>query len=258
MSGKFEKNKPRKKKILPVVVIAAAVCVCVAAIFLMNNRDTAPEVMQTEQGTQNQQTQTEELQTEEYIPPFRMPLNNDLEVLDIGSYTGIYMEDGSDEIISGVLMIKLINNGEDTVEYTKITVGIGGETAEFTASTLKPGATVVLLEKNRMSYDSTVDYSSAEVICENLALFQEEPSIQEDKVRIQVLDGAINVTNISKEDISGNISIYYKNKAAGVYYGGITYRVTLEGGLKAGEIRQIMASHFSDTGSEVMFVTIAQ
>ena len=42
----------------------------------------------------------------------------------------------------------------------------------------------------------------------------------------------------------------------GIYYGGITYRITLENGLKTDEVRQMMASHFSDTGSRIMFVAI--
>jgi len=48
----------------------------------------------------------------------------------------------------------------------------------------------------------------------------------------------------------------YKNAAADLYYGGITYRVRIEGGIKAGEIKQLMAGHFSETGSKIMFVTV--
>ena len=72
------------------------------------------------------------------------------------------------------------------------------------------------------------------------------------------MDGAVNVTNISGEDIEGNIVVYYKNAAKDLYYGGITYRITIEGGLKADEIRQVMTNHASDTGSRIMFVTIGQ
>jgi hypothetical protein len=50
--------------------------------------------------------------------------------------------------------------------------------------------------------------------------------------------------------------IYYKNSASDLYYGGITYRIRIEGGLAAGEIRQAMGNHLSESGSAVMFVTI--
>ena len=253
MSGKYEKNKVRKKNKLPMILIASGVVlVILLSVFLLVDKGAWAGDMQDAEHISAQLQQTE------FATAPRQSLRNDMEVLDIGGYTGIYMEDGTDEIVTDVLMMKLINNGEDTVQYAKITLDIGEETAEFTVSTLLPGATVVLLEQNRMRYDKTVDYSGAYVICENLALFQEPLSIHEDKISVQMLDGAINVMNESGQDIPGRISIYYKNKAAGIYYGGITYRITLENGLKAGEIRQLMASHFSDTGSEIMFITIAE
>ena len=49
--------------------------------------------------------------------------------------------------------------------------------------------------------------------------------------------------------------VYYKNSAEDVFYGGITYRARIEGGLQKGEIRQIMAGHCSKNGSTIMFVT---
>jgi hypothetical protein len=50
--------------------------------------------------------------------------------------------------------------------------------------------------------------------------------------------------------------IYYKNYTQGLYYGGITYRVRVPGGIQADEVKQLTASHFSSTGSRVMFVTV--
>lgn len=252
MSGKFEKKKAGKSKIL-LALIAIAAVLLVAVCFFLRKENTEPEGLREDQTVLTEQAE----QTELTEPP-RISLKNDMEILDIGAYTGIYMEDGTDEVVSGVLMMKIINNGQDTIEYARITMDIGEEMAEFTVSTLKPGATIVLLEKNRMAYDKTVDYTETQIICENLALFQEPLSLHEDKISIQILDGAINVINVSDQDIPGHIAIYYKNKATGVYYGGITYRVTLENGLKANEIRQLLATHFSDTGSEIMFVTIGQ
>ena len=66
----------------------------------------------------------------------------------------------------------------------------------------------------------------------------------------------MNITNISGNDITGDVVIYYKNASSDMLYGGITYRVTVTGGLKAGEIKQLTGSHFSASGSRIMFVTI--
>ena len=77
----------------------------------------------------------------------------------------------------------------------------------------------------------------------------------EDQLKIQGYQGAINVTNISGQDITGDIIIYYKNSSADMYYGGITYRARIEGGLKAGELRQIVPEHFNADASTILFIT---
>ena len=187
------------------------------------------------------QLATEEVLQGNRLTDVSISVQEGLDIQTVGAYTGIFMEDGSDEIVTDVLMMVLANSSEDAVEYAKITMEVK----------------VVLLEKNRMAYDSSFDYTSAKLVCENLAVFQTPPSLLEDKLSFQTLNGALNVTNISGEDITGRIAIHYKNKAAGMYYGGITYRVVLEGGLKAGEIRQMSANHLSETGSEILFVTVA-
>ena len=61
---------------------------------------------------------------------------------------------------------------------------------------------------------------------------------------------------ISEEDIDGRIVIYFKNYAQEQYVGGITYSGTIQSGLKAGEIKQIMSSHFSASDTKVVFITI--
>ena len=240
--------------ILGLAVILLLVAVA-ALLLLMPGEEEPMETIPTQISAELPVVQDETVSIRE-TEAVKVSLDNDLQILDVGSYTGAYVEDGSDEVLSGILMMKVFNNGEQPVEYARLTMDVNGETAEFTVSTLNPGATVVLLEKNRMAYDKNAEYGN--ITCENLALFQEPLNLYADKISVQILDGAINVTNISQEDIAGRISIYYKNMVSGIYYGGITYRVTLEDGLKAGEIRQMMADHFSDTGSEIMFITIAQ
>jgi hypothetical protein len=181
-------------------------------------------------------------------------LGNNLKITDMGSYTGVYMEDGSDEIVSRVLMIVVKNTGEKTVQYGQVSLTNGKVTANFTLTTLPPGESVVLLEQSRMSYADakSLTQSSASAV----TFMETEPSLLQDHLKIQSLDGAMNITNISGEDITGDIVIYYKNAAADLLYGGITYRITVRGGLKKDEVRQISVSHLSAVGSRVMFITI--
>lgn len=179
----------------------------------------------------------------------------DLLVTKIGSYTGIYMEDGTNAVLSRIMMIIVKNTGDKTVQYAEIEMTDGTTTAFFSLSTLPAGESVVLLEKNRMSYDAGKALNLITV--KNVAVFHQEPGLCGDKVKIQALNGVMNVTNISDADIPGDVVIYYKNASNDLLYGGITYRVTIKGGIKAGEVKQVVASHYAIKGSRIMFVTVA-
>ena len=181
-------------------------------------------------------------------------LKNGLTIEKLGSYTGIYMEDGSDEVVSGIAMITVKNTGEDNIQYAEITVKSGNAEGKFALSTLMPGQSVVVLEQNRKEYTEFGENFTAEA--NNVAMFNVTPTLCEDKIKIQPLDGAMNVINISDGDIEGDVVIYYKNSADDMFYGGITYRVRITGGIKNGEIKQIISDHFSSSGSTVVFATI--
>lgn len=204
------------------------------------------------------ETNEVEIAEPETAAPLHWDLGNRLCVTNLGSYTGKYVEDGSDEEVSDILMLKLENRGEEPVEYAVLQMQIDDEVAEFTISALMPGAEVILLEKNRMEFDNSFDYTKTPISCVNYAKYLNPLELHEEQLSIQLLDGAVNVINISDTDIPGNITIYYKNKDNGVYLGGIAYRITIEGGIAAGEISQKMASHISASNSEILFVTIAE
>ena len=262
--GKFaSKKKKSHKGPMAVLVIAVLLLLVMVAVMLLDRPggEVVPEVTESYEATETMIQNAPETDRPQGAAPAAenaVNLGYGLNIIDIGSYTGMYMEDGTDEIVSGVLMLVVKNTGDQDIQYTQITMPVGEETAVFTLTTLPVGESVVLLETNRMQWQPDVDYSAILPKIENIAYFQEPVSTQEDKLKIGIVDGAINVTNISGEDISGNIVVYYKNAAQDLYYGVITYRITIEGGLKADEIRQVMTNHASDTGSKIMFVTISQ
>ncbi len=262
--GKFasQKKKSNKGLVIVLVLVAVLLVALVAVLFLgLPAGENMPEATEFQTAEESSaQNAPENEQPKGTVPAVENAVNlgYGLFVTDTGSYTGMYMEDGTDEIVSGVLMLVVKNTGEQDIQYAQITMPVGEETAAFTLTTLPVGESVVLLETNRMQWQQDVDYSTILPMIENIAYFQESVSTQEDKLKIGIVDGAINVTNISGEDITGNIVVYYKNAAQDLYYGGITYRITIEGGLKADEIRQVMTNHASDTGSKIMFVTVSQ
>lgn len=255
MSAKNSKKKNPGKKGIPVAlwaVIGVVIAALIAVLLLRGLRPDEPhdgtsDPAQTDSRPQN-------TVSFEAVEKISVDLGYGLSITDVGKYTGIYMEDGTDELVSGILMIVVTNSGEDAIQYAEITMPVRGGQANFSLSTLPAGESAVLLEKSRLQWSGDEDYANATL--ENTVLFTEPLSLCQDRLKLQILDGAINVTNISGADITGDIMIYYKNSAADLYYGGITYRVRMEGGIKAGEIKQIMASHFSTSGSSIMFVTV--
>ena len=253
--SKQKKKAGRTRVLWILAMLAILAAILVTACQHADNKE--PTAIPTEEGHIEETTQSVQAE-EDLVDEGSINLGYELYMTDIGKYTGIYMEDGMDELVSGVLMLVLKNNGEQDIQYAEITIPVGEETARFTMSTLPVGESVVLLESNRMQYEKEVDYSAIIPKIEHLAYFQGSVNKQEDKLEISIVDGAINVKNISGENISGNITVYYKNAAQDIYYGGITYRITVEGGLKADELRQVMTKHASDTGSKIMFVTIGK
>lgn len=262
MSAKKNKNKSGKRTVLWTIIVIEVIILLAALLvwwaFAYDGGSTEPTVPEEpitpETSATVPQVTVPEPTIEEIVDIGGTSIDNDLIIRNIGAYTGAFVEDGTNDIVSGVLMLVVANNGEEAVQYAEITLPTENGDAKFTLSTLPVGESVVLLEQNRMAYTGDEDATLA--TADNVAFFSEPLSLHEEKLKLQILDGAINVTNISGEDIDGDIVIYYKNAATDLYYGGITYRVRIEGGMQADEIKQIMASHFSDSGSKVMFVTV--
>lgn len=67
-------------------------------------------------------------------------LDGGLEITRYGKYIGLYMEDGSDEFVTNVMMIEIYNGGASAVQYAKITLTDPAGDAVFTLTTLLPDA----------------------------------------------------------------------------------------------------------------------
>lgn len=260
-AGKYATPRTAKQTLVYLALGLGLLCLLIAILICWrvggsadSGTSTPSTSAPTDQTTSQPTLDTTAPQIQIHVPEnVTIPLGNQLKITDLGGYTGVFMEDGSDEIVSGVMMILLTNESDQTLQYAEITLGNAqNEKAYFSVTTLPPGCSAVLLEKNRKPF--AVGYEAIAV--ENVVFFPEEPSKMEDKLQIQAVEGAINITNISGEDITGTIQIYYKNSAADVYYGGITYMAKIQDGLKAGETRQLMPSHFRANSSSVMFIVI--
>ena len=185
-------------------------------------------------------------------PTQEVSLGSDLLLTDMGSYTGIYMEDGVDDFVENIFMVVLKNNNAQDLQLARLELVNESSTAVFEATNIPAGQSVVLLEKNRMTYEVQKNTSFN---ITNLAFFSEPMGLKEDRIKITEGGGTLTVKNLT-DTVMNEILIYYKNSASDIYYGGITYRTRLTDGLNPGESKTLVAAHFYPGASTVVDVQI--
>ena len=187
-------------------------------------------------------------------------VNEQLRVLGVGRYTGLYLEDLSGDEVGDVLAIVVQNISQTWVVNADLTIDCDGRTAEFSVSALPGTAYALLLEKNRMSFDSNMTLRNpacsfcANDMSEYVLDFGQE-------FAVQPFDGDILVVqNISGREISSDAMLFYKNVASYgkqgeiLYLGGILYSTRFSGPIAAGEQRQVAPGHYTITGSAILFM----
>ncbi len=182
-------------------------------------------------------------------------LSKELVITDVFSYTGEFPEDASFRKEKDVFALKVINRSSKDLQLVRIYVTTDEKECVFEITTLPSGKTVTVLEKNAQSL------SRSEKIIrireENKVFFDKKISLDSERIQITQLDRVLNVKNISDEDFSSDVYVYFKKiDSDGNYFGGITFRSNA-GKLRKDEFRQIPASHFIKEDSEVLFVGYA-
>lgn len=174
-----------------------------------------------------------------------------IEVESIGPYDGAFVEDGSDEEVTGVTAILVKNNTGKNIQYAELKFNVPdkGE-AVFTFSSIPSDASVMVFEQNRMQYDDSDVYT----LTDQTVAYIEEMSKMEDEIGILVQDNnSLTVTNLTGQD-KKNVRIFYKYRYEdGVYIGGITFTAKLEE-IKAGKSITCSPSHFDSSGCEIMMI----
>lgn len=183
-----------------------------------------------------------------------MALGNGINIISLSNYAGYYVEDGSDEIVSDIPVVTVENTGSDAVQYMNFSLSAAdGTTYEFELTTLLPGQTMTVLEKNRAALKADAQMISAAV--NNYAVFSEEPSMHTDIFQLSCIGNTLTVKNISNQTIS-SAKVFYKNMSGDLLIGGITYMVSGPELAPGAEVT-IKPSHFADGESRILFVTYA-
>ena len=181
-----------------------------------------------------------------------MMIGNGLTIEKTGKYTGKYMEDGTDDEVEDVMFIVLKNNSSRDLQYADVKLYKENEEFLFTASNIPSGDSVMLLEKNRKSAEKKITSAKSE----SVVFFNNNMSLQKSLFKIQELDGAVNLINISGKDISEDVYLYYKSGGDGLYMGGITYLAKVMGGIKKDEVKQLSTKHFATSSSEIVNIVL--
>lgn len=218
---KKQRNRNKKQLLLLLAVMIAGV--------LLSCRPA-------EQAPAESSAPTVSVRDEEHID-----LGQGLVIRRLDRYSGVYMEDGSDELVQDVMMLLLENTSDRDLQLARIDVNCGDFTAEFEVTSLPAGEKAVLLERSRRAYTGAAWISCT---ARNVVFFAEPMDLEADWIGLTGENGMLRIRNLTATDIPGTVCVYYKNSAEDLYYGGITYRVTVPEGIAAGETVTIPAGHY--------------
>lgn len=180
--------------------------------------------------------------------------DSNLTIESVGSYTGNFVEDGSDAPISNVTAIVITNHSKKMLQIADITFKVrDGEVAKFRVTNLLPDSSAIVLEANKREYSKEDDYSYGEVANSYL----DTQGLQSKKFEIEKKDGELVLKNKTKKSYK-KVYVYYKYaQSGGAYMGGITYRVPFEN-IGAKKSVTSVANHFSKVTSIIVDVQIAE
>lgn len=215
-------NRNKKLRCLIPAILAAA--------MLLGCRPAEPAV------TEPEQEPTVAIREEDAID-----LGQGLLIRRMDRYSGVYMEDGTDEIVQNVMMLILENTADRDLRLARIDVVYRDFTAEFEVTSLPAGEKAMLLERSRRT---AVEDSYQSCAARNVAFFEEPMNLEEERIALTGERGMVRVRNLAGTDIPGPVCVYYKNSAQDLLYGGITYRVTIPEGITAGAEVTIPAGHY--------------
>ena len=173
----------------------------------------------------------------------------DIKIQHINSYSGIFIEDGSDVEVDNVAAIQVKNTSKKALEFAQIQIYNGDKKLVFDVSSLPANSSAVIMEKNKAPLDKSKSITYGGTTGGYTDKLEKASTIKYQKVD----NNGIKVTNKSNKNIPC-VRIFYKYKSSeGYYIGGITYTAKINN-LKAGASQTIYPSHFDSDGGEIMMI----
>ena len=151
---------------------------------------------------------------------------------------------------NGRLAVVAENVSDVDVEYALLTVKSRNNSFTFNISVLLRETKVILICNEAVGFDSNEIYTGWKT--ENIVNFNKTPVMNDDKIEISVTDGSISIKNVSGNDITSDILIYYKQKQDNVLNGSATHRIRISG-LKAGAQTYVKADSLNENNCQIIF-----
>ena len=164
----------------------------------------------------------------------------------LASYDGPFLEDGSDEEVTGVAALVVENIGEDMVYEGAVILSQGGRFLVFEVMALPPGGCALVLEKDRCPY-ALADIDSC------WGWVERGSGLMPQNLGVQQLGRASLLFSNLTEDTICEATVLFKSydPVSGMYIGGIAYSVRV-GELAPGEVRLVTPYHYASGYSKVV------
>ena len=186
----------------------------------------------------------------EYPEPVFPPVEDKLEILSYGRYSGVYVEDGGNESVQNVAVILVKNKTNDYLDYGQLVMDIDGQVARFVVTGLPPGKCAWVLESSRL----TVAENAVFTYANGATGFK--PALDASALPLSVLGspGQITLINTGNKTLK-DVYVYFKVRHTdGNYLGGITYRKSF-GDLESGATESRLSGHFDPETAEIVRIT---
>ena len=182
--------------------------------------------------------------------PFEIP-GYGIQIEAMGSYRGIYVEDGTNDDVSDVAMVQLKNIGTSVIEYAEFQVDFLDDTLNFKVSALPAGERAVVLEQQRKSIPQDKPQK-----CTATVVQRDTMGMAEEQVSVTDKGGnTLEIQNLSGEPLS-TVRVFYKYymEDKDMFLGGIAFSVKLTD-LKEDEAIQIQPAHYASDSCRIVMVS---
>lgn len=149
--------------------------------------------------------------------------NTDLEIVAIGKYSGVIVENGTTEDVTDVLAIIVKNSSDKIVSFSSFSVEYDNDaTTGFNPTNLPAGmSSLVFTTTPYVDYEDVKKFE----VSDPMAVMTDSLPMLEGTVGVDYKDGNFIITNLTGEEL-GDVYVRYKSCGDGnVYLGGATYSV---------------------------------